>query len=304
MISVDLIDRARLVPIESLCGELKLRRVGRELVGACPRCGGTDRFAVSIAEQIFNCRGCRAKGNVIAVAQHIYGVGFREAVEMLAGPARNGSHATHLEAPARKPKNRGDYERQQHRKAAWLWSQHRPIAGTIVDIYLRIFRGITCPLPPTLGFLAPNRPDQHPAMIAAFALPDEPEPGIVGEPRNVSSVHLTLLRADGTDKANIAKPKLIVGSPGKLPIVLAPPNDLLGLAVAEGIEDGLTAHQATGLGAWAAGSGGRMPALAEVIPDYIESVTIYAHADKTGQRGADGLAQAIPHIETFIEGLS
>jgi hypothetical protein len=118
-------------------------------------------------------------------------------------------------------------------------------------------------------------------------------------------VHLTLLRPDGSGKAEIEKPKLMIGSPGNLPIIIAPPNDLLGLAITEGIEDALSVHQATGLGAWAAGAAGRMPKLADVIPSYIECVTIYAHDDRAGQEGARGLAAALVErgIETFIEGL-
>ena len=89
-------------------------------------------------------------------------------------------------------------------------------------------------------------------MIAAFALVDEPEPGVLGKPHDVGSRALTLLKPDGSGKANAKPGKLIIGSPRGLPIVLAPPNDLLGMAVTEGIEDGLTVHQATGLGVWAA----------------------------------------------------
>jgi hypothetical protein len=64
-------------------------------------------------------------------------------------------------------------------------------------------------------------------------------------------------------------------------------------------------HQTTSLGAWVAGSAGRMPKLADVIPRYIECVTIYAHADKAGQHGAEQLAQALDQrsIEVLIEGL-
>ena len=143
-------------------------------------------------------------------------------------------------------------------------------------------------------------------MIAAFALPDEIEPGLLGEPRNAEAVHLTLLRADGSGKADVEPNKIIVGSPGGSPIALAPPNDLLGSAICEGIEDGLTAHQATGLGAWAAGSAGRMPALAEVMPDFIDSITIFAHPDKAGRDGAHGLAKRLDQrgIEVLLEGLS
>ncbi len=90
-----------------------------------------------------------------------------------------------------------------------------------------------------------------------------------------------------------------------LPIVLAPPNDLLGLAITEGIEDGLSVSQATGLGVWAAGAANRMPALAAAVPNYIDCVTIYAHADEAGKRGAFELARALQAlgIEVLIEGL-
>jgi hypothetical protein len=184
-------------------------------------------------------------------------------------------------------------ERDQHRKAAWLWSQCQPIGGTPAERYLREIRGITCTLPPTLGFLPARKPGQHPAMIAAFAMADEPQPGLLAVPRIVGSAHLTLLKPDGSGKASIENPKLIVGSPGTLPIVLAPPNDLLGLAITEGIEDALTVHQATGLGAWAAGAAGFMPRLADTVPDYIEAVTIFADDDTAGMRGARTLVQKL-----------
>ena len=48
--------------------------------------------------------------------------------------------------------------------------------------------------------------------------------------------------------------------------MLAPMNDLLGLAITEGVEDALSIHAATGLGAWAAGAASRLPALADAVP--------------------------------------
>ena len=201
-------------------------------------------------------------------------------------------------------RSRRNHEREQHRKAGWLWLQRRPIAGTIAERYLRQSRGITCPLPTTLGFLSPAKPQHCPAMIAAFGMPDEPGSGILGKLTSVGAVHLTLLKLDGSGKADLEKPKLVVGSPSARPIVIAPPNDLLGLAICEGIEDALTAHQATGLGAWAAGAAGFMPKLADAVPSYIEAVTIYAHADKAGQHGAHKLAAALRKrgIEIRMEG--
>jgi hypothetical protein len=157
------------------------------------------------------------------------------------------------------------------------------------------------------GANAPATDKYPPALIAAFAIPDELEPGLL-VPRNVQSVQLTRLLPDGSDRERGDDAKITIGSPGALPIVLAPPNDLLGLAITEGIEDGLTAYQATGLGVWAAGNAGRMPKLADTIPDYIECVTIFAHKDNNGagQDGAYQLAQALDRrgIKVFIEGLS
>ena len=79
-------------------------------------------------------------------------------------------------------------------------------------------------------------------MIAAFALTDEPEPGVLGEPEDVHAVHLTLLLPDGSGKAAVAPNKITIASPAGMPIVLAPMNDLMGLAITEGIEDALSVH--------------------------------------------------------------
>jgi hypothetical protein len=298
------IARARSVPIEDeIAGRgHRLRRSGGELIGPCPLCGGVDRFGINLRKHVFNCRGCGKGGDVIELVRHLDGCGFNEAVERLTGekgitfdPDR------HTKVKAENT----NHQRRQHEKAAWLWSQRQPIQGTIAEKYLRQAREISCPLPLTLAFLPSRKPEHHPAMIAAFGLPDEIEPGVLGDPPNVEAIHLTLLRRDGGGKAEVEPQKIFVGSPGNLPIVLAPPNDRLGMAITEGIEDALTVHQATGLGAWAAGSAGRMPALADTLPRYIECVTICAHADQAGRDGALALADALDRrgVVVFIEGI-
>jgi hypothetical protein len=143
-------------------------------------------------------------------------------------------------------------------------------------------------------------------LVAAFGCASEPEPGVLGTPLNVDAVHITRLLPDGSDRERGDRAKIMLGSPGARPIVLAPVNDLLGLAITEGIEDALSVHAATGLGSWAAGAAGRMPALADVVPNYVEAVTIFAHADKAGQDGARQLADVLRikrGIEVIIEGL-
>ena len=52
-------------------------------------------------------------------------------------------------------------------------------------------------------------------------------------------------------------------------------------------------HVAKGWGAWAAGSAGFMPALADAVPDYIESITIWAEKGKAGQEGARELYERL-----------
>ena len=185
-------------------------------------------------------------------------------------------------------------------KARFLWSIRQPLD----ERYLRNVRGLEGPFPATLGFL-PARGDHAPAMIAAFGIATEPEPGVLAiADHDVKGIHLTKL-ADGGQKSSVQPNKIMVGSPKGSPIVLAPPNDLLAMCITEGIEDALSAHEATGLGAWAAGSASLMPALADAVPQYIEHVAILAHRDPAGTKGANELARrlcarAVPCTVAFL----
>ena len=59
------IDRAQAISLAdiAIARGFVLKRSGRELVGPCPLCGGHDRFAINVAEQLFNCRGCFRQGS-------------------------------------------------------------------------------------------------------------------------------------------------------------------------------------------------------------------------------------------------
>jgi Toprim domain len=182
-------------------------------------------------------------------------------------------------------------------KALWLWRQRQLIAGSIVEHYLRDARGYGGPPPATLGFL-PARGEHTPAMIAAFGLAHEIDPGVIAIADSaVTGVHLTRLLPDGSGKAVFEDPdesaKVMIGHSAGSPIVLAAPHDLLGLAITEGIEDGLSVHEATGLGVWAAGSAARMPALAAALPAWIDFTTVIADDDKDGRRHASALAYGV-----------
>jgi putative DNA primase/helicase len=296
------IEHARAVRIEDeiACRGITLRRVGAELIGPCPVCGGNNRFGVNVRKQVFNCRGCTGKGDVIALVRFLDGCTFRHAVTKLIGNGQR-RQAT----PKAPEQSVAQDDKTRAATAAWLWSQRKPITeGTPPSLYLSR-RGYTGPIPETLGYL-PSRGSYPAAMIGAFGIAVELQPGIISAPPQVIGVHLTRLTAHG-DKAPNAEgeAKFMHGLCKGAPIVLSPPNDFLRMTVTEGIEDGLTVYQTTGVGVWAAGSATLMPALAALIPDYIEIVTICAHDDNTGRKNAIVLARAIKArgIEVLVQGL-
>lgn len=197
------------------------------------------------------------------------------------------------ELRARRDAEHAEEVKAQRVKAFRMWMRRKPATGSIVETYLRS-RGITCPLPGTIGFLPPAKPEHHPAMISAFGIPDEPEPGVLMlPPKRLFGVHLTLLKPDGRGKAEVEHAKLTVGLDHDMPIVLAAPNDGLGLVISEGIEDALSYHMSTGRGAWASGTANRLPGVAKHVPDYIEAAAIVEDDDPAGRHNARQLAELL-----------
>ena len=185
------------------------------------------------------------------------------------------------------------YKAGRQQLAKTLWKQRIPAVGTQVEGYLKQTRGIENPFLQALGLLPTNPPRQpNPAMIAPFGFPVEHEPGhLTMNEDDVQGVHLTFL--DGIEKARFDPNRKMIGCCKATPIALAPANDGLALAICEGIETALTAHQSWGVGAWAAGSASLMPALAHVVPDHIETILICAEADPAGQRWAEELRKLL-----------
>ena len=106
----DVLDRADLHALVVV--DTELRRVGKELHGACPLCTCTsterkhqcDRFRLDADRKHWFCRHCSTQGgNAIDYAQKHYGVGFREACDLVLGNA----HATPLVPGARQRTNAG-----------------------------------------------------------------------------------------------------------------------------------------------------------------------------------------------------
>src|SRR5258708_5777702 len=81
----DWIAQARAFRIEDEIARrgIKLNGRGPERCGPCPKCGGTDRFAINTSKQVWNCRGCQRGGDVISLIQHVDGCTFDAAVATL-----------------------------------------------------------------------------------------------------------------------------------------------------------------------------------------------------------------------------
>jgi hypothetical protein len=223
-------------------------------------------------------------------AQHTAGATFAEAVvAALSGKTRASFKPSRRK---RDPDDKDDDVRRRRETARWLWAQREPLAGSIAETYLRKARSYGGSLPATLGFLRPFK-DYPPSLIAAFAMPEEAKPGVLRAPLDVDAVQLIALKPDGSGKAGVKVQKRTIGAHKGVPIVVAPPNDLLAVSIHEGVEDALSAHEATGLGAWASGGASFLSELANAIPAYVECVTVVAHRDEAGRNGARTLARRL-----------
>ena len=281
-------DRAwPVLPLPSIIGSSPMRsRLVIRPTSPCPLCGPVRQAAANWVRKVlrlwrgpgfisFHCARCGESGYVREDERRSID---REALRRF-----------QAEAAARER----DEAVARRAKALALWQRRQPLAGTPAETYLRLTRGIAGALPATLGYLPP-RGDYRSALIAAFGIPNEPEPGRLAiADKAVAGVHLIKIKRDGSGKADIEPQKIMIGRSKGTPIVLAPMNDALGLVITEGVEDALSMHAATGLGAWAAGAASRLPALAESVPSYTDTVSVMADADPDGQHHARELAQRL-----------
>jgi hypothetical protein len=95
-----------------------------------------------------------------------------------------------------------------------LWRRRKPIVGSTGEVYLREARGYRGIFPETLGFLPPSAKHPDPALIAAFGMPHEIEPGVLASITDdaVFGVHLIRLLPDGSDRRrDIDDAKITIG---------------------------------------------------------------------------------------------
>ncbi len=155
-----------------------------------------------------------------------------------------------------------------------------PATGTLVETYLRS-RGIVMPIPATLRFHGGTKHARGkfwPAMIALVTR------GTDGAPL---AIHRTYLARDGACKAPVDPQKMMLGPCRGGAVRLGPITDRL--LVAEGIENALSAMQATGQAAWAALSTSGLRTLE--LPVDAGDVVVLADGDEPGEAAAHDAAR-------------
>lgn len=265
------LDEAKAMPIADVVARLELAglvRAGGELVGPCPQCGGRDRFGVNLQRGNFLCRkecGPHAKGDQIALVQHVLGMDFRAALDWLCGPAEGLTDAERAERrrkAAANQRRQDDFARKarEHSISAArdIWFKAQPADGTAVRDYLAL-RGIA---PDLLGPL-PGCVRFDPA--ARYTIPADGRPGawetvhsgpamicaVVDASNRVTAVHRTWLDLD-QPKGKLVLPdprkpgetlpaKKVLGSKKGGVIRFLTPQSCDTMIMAEGVETTLSA---------------------------------------------------------------
>lgn len=139
----------------------KLKRAGREWIGPCPWCGGTDRFSVNPGKKKWNCRGFGGGSTTIGMVMHAGQMSFLEAGEFLTqrAPPRGQAKPISAEEKAQREQKRAANvaaaevarreeemnEAEMLAAAKRIWEQSVPLAGTLGERYLF---GFKLPVPP------------------------------------------------------------------------------------------------------------------------------------------------------------
>lgn len=279
----------------------RLKRAGREYVGACPNCGGHDRFAINPGRGKWHCRGgpCGGHGSV-SMLMHISGLKFLQACEELTGePNPSGEKAKPLTEEEKAERNRrrlaiearnvakkmqeAAYEANTREAALDIWNVAAPVSG-VAAAYLakRGFEGFTDPalrFHPWLSY--PGAPGRYPALICRV---DD----VAGKFCGIWRIYLT---ASG-GKALFVNPKLGLGPCGGGAVRLGGTAQHVGIA--EGLESALGAHHLIRrrYPVWASLSTSGMVGFE--IPMEVERLSIFPDGDRPLKKSGNDFEPAVP----------
>jgi hypothetical protein len=291
MIAADLIARARDVDLvataEALGASLK-RVTAAELAGACPICGGRDRFSVNRKQQVWHCRGCGKGGDAISLVSHVRGLDFHAAVVFLAGGDATPTPAS--VRPAAKLEDNAFVERL----IADIVRDLGPVRRTPGEQYLSSVRKIDTDAiadvlertdaigwHPSILFREEGHPLDGRRLGCIVGVMTEP---ISGRPTGaISRTYLT------PDLAKVGKAKTL-GKPAGIVRLSADEDVLEGLHLVEGLETGLCVMARGFRPCWSTGSSGLMAAFP--LLNGIDCLTPFADHDPNaaGLRAATEVA--------------
>ena len=262
------------IRIAEVIGEtLALNRNGRLLVGLCPfHSEKTPSFCVYPAH--YHCFGCSAHGDVFAWLKQMRGMTFLCALQHLDAALER---RTSIGRPMQCARNAGPGTSEYLDLARRIWSEGTDPYGSPVETYLH-HRGVRLPDAPVIRFhpKCPRKGGARPAMLALMV---DPQTGVP------CGIHRTFLSPDGSSKALVETPKMMLGTAGVIRLA-KPAGEALGLA--EGIETALSAIQTMGWRpVWAAGSCGGIEKF-PVLPG--RRLTIFADDDPPGLKSARACA--------------
>jgi len=291
--TADLEDIKARNPLEGVAGGyVKLRRMGRRLVGPCPVCGGratSQRFEILEDGTSWVCAVCPDGGDVIHLVQKVEGCDFRSAIERLGGRSELDAAAAKKLFEAREKKRlarerQSEEFREKERKRLWrAWQQASEIHGSAAARYLE-GRGLALPAScPGLRFLSeapyfhgeqlddrgrrsPMVLHRGPAMLAAFIRADGRFGGLHTTWLTETRDPPAKLELTDPETGEVLNSKKMRGSKAGAHIAIALTKDPRRLVIGEGIETVLavwTAYHRAGRSIedaafWAAGDLGNM----------------------------------------------
>jgi putative DNA primase/helicase len=163
-------------------------------------------------------------------------------------------------------------DRQKIEFALNLWRNRRPFTGSSAQKYVETrIPGLIVREDWPLGFhpTCPFGKERLPAMLALMTDAESNEP---------CGVHRTALKPDGSGKAEIESPKMMLGRAKNAVVRLSPDDEVsYGLGLVEGIENGLTILSCGWNPVWCALSAGGIRDFP--VLQGIECLTIFADHD-------------------------
>lgn len=215
----------------------------------------------------------RAEGGTLLAFCHKSGCDFRDIVKA-AGLPRDALRIDPV-ATREAEAQRDAYALAQRAKARRLWATCKPITGTKGEAYLR-GRGITCPLPPSLGW-----------AVDAFHGPSARYLSAMVGDLSTGGVHRTYFEKSGERLSRNAK--MMQGPCAGGAVALSETQGPL--VVCEGVETGLSLLSGLlrcPVTVWAALSTSGIKALE--LPQAVGRLTIAADGDAPGKEAANALA--------------